>query len=271
MPRMMKLIRNFSLVATVFFCVSAMAQKFELIGGEPVTSFQRPWVVKIHFKGKGHCTGSLIHPQWVITAGHCFIRASAPYTNFTLGGGGDGQYENLIRLPNIKTVYIHPQYKGKVTEHDLALLRLESPVKVSKGLAPIALKGLASISLKEGTQKASITSWGLTSSRGATPTELLSITLPVRRTAELKEDIPPYFIKYPGYLRPGILVMIKPGTTTCRGDSGAGWTMEIDGKNGLVGIHSAGDFCQSIAIGSEITQNLLWIRARMLFGSFKAL
>lgn len=261
---MLTSLQTLSLVVMLALALSVSASEgIDIIGGEAVTAEQRPWVVKIHFKGKGHCTGSLIHKQWVLTAAHCFQKATAPYTNFTLGAGGDGKLVNLERLPNIKQVFLHPNYRGtESTPQDLALLRLEAPVKVAKNLAPIPLKNLSNVRLADDAV-ASITAWGLVSSRGETPTELRSISLPVKRATDLGDERPEYFVKYPHYLKPGVLVMIKPGVTTCRGDSGAGWTMTIDGAPFLIGVHSAGDFCQSIAIGAEVSQSILWIRTRM--------
>lgn len=263
--------KNLTLLATFLvlplLCLSGHASETnKLIGGQNNTAEERPWVVKIHYKGRGHCTGTLIAKQWVLTAGHCFARARAPYDNFAIGGAGDGQFINLIRLPGIEKVFVHPGY-GSATVNDLSLVKLKAPITVAANLAPIQMKGLGSISLAEGVP-GTITAWGLMSSSGRTPTNLQSITLPVQRTTDLAADaMPEYFLKYPDYLKPNVLVMIKPGTTTCRGDSGAGWTMKSGEKHYLVGVHSAGDYCKSIALGAELTPNLLWIRTRMLFGN----
>lgn len=242
------------------------SDEVSIVGGESVTSKERPWVVKINYQAKGHCSGTLIAKQWIITAAHCFYKFSSPYTEFKIRGGGDGRLANLETLPNIDKVFIHPNYKGaKSTAQDLALVRLVSPIQVAENLAPIPVKNLGRTHLDHG-PLASITGWGLIDTRGSSPDKLQSITLPVRRTTELGEDAPDYISRSESYMQAGILVMIQEGVATCRGDSGAGWTMIIDGSPYLIGVHSAGDYCKSISIGAEISQSILWIKTRMLLG-----
>lgn len=40
-------------------------------GGDDAGSSQFPWVVAILYRGKTLCTGTLITPRHVLTAGHC--------------------------------------------------------------------------------------------------------------------------------------------------------------------------------------------------------
>lgn len=243
------------------------AEESKIIGGTPVASTERPWVVKIHRQGKGHCTGSLIGKSWILTAAHCFVGTSSTYQEYSVGAGGDGSFANLERLPSIKAIFLHPNYRGQsTTAQDLALIKLSSPVTVSPQLAPIPLKNLTGTSLSHG-PAASIAAWGLTDARGTLATQLQSITLPVRRTTELVE-IPDFLRSSPHLLNTGVLVMIKTGVTTCRGDSGAGWTMVVNGSPYLIGVHSAGDYCQSIAVAAEVSHSLLWIKTRMLLSGY---
>jgi secreted trypsin-like serine protease len=44
--------------------------EFRVVNGEPV-QFSVPWMVSFRLGGQHFCGGSLIAPQWVLTAAHC--------------------------------------------------------------------------------------------------------------------------------------------------------------------------------------------------------
>jgi secreted trypsin-like serine protease len=45
----------------------------QIIGGTPAVLGQFPWQIRLHKNGLMHCGGSLIHPQWILTAQHCIL------------------------------------------------------------------------------------------------------------------------------------------------------------------------------------------------------
>ncbi|MEU6173127.1 trypsin-like serine protease [Streptantibioticus parmotrematis] len=60
-------------------CLLTAAPAYAIIGGSSVNSISdAPWAAQIRFNGgNSHCSGALIAPQWVLTAGHC--KASDDY------------------------------------------------------------------------------------------------------------------------------------------------------------------------------------------------
>lgn len=115
----------------------------------PVPVSNAPWksIGEIVTRGELECTGTLVAPDVVITAGHCFLGPNGtldPAVSFNLGLIGD-RYQQKI---GVKEVYVSSKLlKGlirrkdgiyippKVAAWDFAFIRLNS--KVDKAYSPI--------------------------------------------------------------------------------------------------------------------------------------
>ena len=93
-----------------------------IIGGEDTMAGEFPFVAKIIYSGyQVGCTGTLIAPDRVLTAGHCV----SGYSNLSVGFGNTRALEPSYP---VASVILHPEYSSQV--NDIAILQLESAVSI---------------------------------------------------------------------------------------------------------------------------------------------
>jgi secreted trypsin-like serine protease len=134
-------------------CPAASGASPRIIGGTDVAPGDLPWTVTLvdHFNQdtlSGQvCGGTLIHPQWVLTAGHCFADrfgrlVSVPDLDAVIGRR-DLSTTNGVRMTPDRMIP-HPDwayfdfFRGLPLRNDLLLLHLPAPVT---SIPPVRLPG----------------------------------------------------------------------------------------------------------------------------------
>ena len=228
------------LAGAMFLTPSAQA----VVGGDDATEGEYPYVAYIEIDKLFGCTGTLVAPTWVVTAGHCSsitgVAAATPIgqpgqlidvrLNSIRAHQGEGQ------LAAVKRVVVNPNYVfTNDSSYDVALLELAQPVD----LPTVKVAGKGEESLWSPGTMATIAGFGVTESGGDTPEVLQEAQVPIVDDAVAAEA----YDSFENQTQIGA-GFPQGGVDTCQGDSGG--PLMVPGPGGafrLVGDTSYGNGC----------------------------
>ena len=225
-----------------------------VIGGSEVSPENAyPWVASLQFNGHHYCGGTLIAPQWVLTAAHCWVDTYGivypiePEDKVVLGEHHLNVWDEVNQQwiyyisgkeqeIGIAEVHLHPGFNYNTFEFDVALLKLSTPAAINEDVQTIDLVSSTAGSLAG--QSSVIVGWGATAYGGP-----LSDTAQYANISILADSACSNYgtdYKSSSMLCAGT----QDGTKdACQGDSGGPLAYQANGAWKLAGIVSWGYEC----------------------------
>ena len=214
--------------------LSTSNQVGRIVNGKDVKPHAMPWQIILVWKHTTtlHCGGSIICPNFIISAAHCSYQKKEGTTIITRKFTGEDHDilvgEHDLTRPSgtrhaIKTIHVHPEYEAKVVigkpdkskDYDVSIYELTHPIEMKPSSQAIHLPNPGDHKLPVGTMMAT-SGWGRLEFGGATSATLQATKVPLVADHDCKRAYPKQYTDRQvcaGFLDTG-------HTDSCSGDSG---------------------------------------------------
>ncbi|GAA5530669.1 DUF1986 domain-containing protein [Herpetosiphon gulosus] len=233
----------------------------KIVGGSAATAGEFPWQARIARNGSLHCGGSLIAPQWVLTAAHCVQGFSVSSLSVVMGDHNWTSNEGTEQSRTIAQAVVHPSYSSSTYDNDIALLKLSSAVTLNSRVAVIPFATSADSALYNAGVMSTVTGWGALTEGGSSPSVLYKVQVPVVSTATCNASN-----AYNGQITGNMVCAgyAAGGKDSCQGDSGGPFVAQSSGSWKLSGVVSWGDGCaraNKYGVYTKVSNYTSWINS----------
>lgn len=219
--------RQYLTLGLVFSTSLAHAQgvsEAPILGGTQTTLGQFPSTVAIEVMG-GLCTGTLITPEWVLTAAHCVQGVSTTSVRVHFGTVNINMSPGVVRTAT--QLIPHPDFsQNNLGKHDIGLIKLSQPVNDVTTIPVNLLAEKAPVGIA-----VTMVGFGATAAGGGGS---VGVQYVVEQTSVACTS-------FAGSNADLLCFSQVSGKGKCQGDSGGPSFAMVDGRVTQVGITSFGD------------------------------
>lgn len=117
-------------IGALLCITTAYANDFTIVNGAAADARNYPWFVTVS-AGNGQCGGSVIHPNWVLTAAHCFSAGLQPSNVVVTAGRQRLSETDTGEQSTARRYIVHPDYNTRPNDNDVALIELATPLSAA--------------------------------------------------------------------------------------------------------------------------------------------
>lgn len=129
-----------------------------IVGGVTAEENSWPWIVKLNIGGKPMCGGTIISPDFVITAAHCCEGMNKDRLEI-ITGAHRTDYSDPDQSYKVKRVWMHENYDRFDLNNDFCILNVATPIMMMDEVSIACLPNQGDE--LEATAQCFVAGWGL--------------------------------------------------------------------------------------------------------------
>ena len=247
------------------FFTGTRTRETKIAGGVSTSITFFPWQI-YYISGNFRCGGSIISPDWVVTAAHCTkddLGNPIPVASMSVkvGSNNPGNSANLNNTVDgkryfVSQVIVHEGYNSQTLLNDIALLKIAGPIDFPNA---VPIKRVSPFDVAEGAIIPGVMSWvtgwgNISVTPNILPTSLQKVQLPIISNIQAKAVWGPI---------PATDLMagfLNGNKDACSGDSGGPMVVPVLGEYKLDGIVSWGSQnCDTYGAYTRVSDFDTWI------------